>query len=215
MIAIAIISGLTAVLTPNVFPLLLISILVFENFSNSKKQGFINIAIFSCLIIGLFPWIINEFIAQFSPSNTDNHQWEILINNILQLSFASLLLYVLIKKVHLSDTKFLKHIIRYLGISALSLSLILSSFSCIGPIIGSLLIESTATDNNQLEVLFFFAIGLIIPFVMILSIFNLSYQKLKHKKWWRISQYIAASLLLISSMFSTFYIVLLLLPYNT
>ena len=146
---IAFLAGLTALLTPCVFPMIPMTVTFFTGRGDDKKKGGVRNSLLYGLFIILIYTLIGAILAPFMGPETANDLATGWIPNLIffvvfvvfALSFFGLfeitLPHGLVNKVDtLSDKGGLA------GIFFMALTLVLVSFSCTGPLVGSILVES-------------------------------------------------------------------------
>lgn len=146
---IAFLAGLTALLTPCVFPMIPMTVTFFTGRGDDKKKGGIRKSLLYGLFIILIYTLIGAVLAPFMGPETANDLATGWIPNLIffivfvvfALSFFGLfeitLPHSLVNKVDaLGDKGGLA------GIFFMALTLVLVSFSCTGPLVGSILVES-------------------------------------------------------------------------
>ncbi|WP_108808828.1 cytochrome c biogenesis protein CcdA [Aquimarina spinulae] len=199
---IAFISGVIAVLTPAVFPYLIITPLIFEKLKNSNRQHKINILLYTIITSLVFVYILTQLISSRLLNEISfDSSYGILIHSS-RILFLIWFLSSFTKKYQLLNFGTWMQFFRFLGLLIFSTQLALSAISSTGPILGTLMI--TNAENNDLisiiPILIAFSIGLILPFMTVLWIFTKKYDNLKLKKWWPNSQLITGGLLLLFSL---------------
>lgn len=196
-------NGLVAVFTPAVFPLLIIISSVFEKLASTTKQYIINTLSFVLLTIVIYVLGVSQVIKMHHVFAFSDKTLNIIyLFKCLQLIFLVWYISTFSKKYQLLNRANWKQFFRFFGLFIYSFQLAFAAFSSSGPILGSILFLEPANENtpNVTEILLGFSIGLIIPFLFVLWYFSTNYNKLKHKKWWSITQLIIAIILLLDSL---------------
>ncbi len=201
-----IIGGLISVLTPLVFPFLIIIPVIFEKLGKSQKQHKSNIFFFGCLTITFFVVIMNIFFqAEDMNMIVEDRRPETVLSfmQIIFLIWFLLSFFKPFEKLH--QTPWLL-IFSMIGIVVLSCKLALISMATAGPIIGSIIISEVTNNDatNVIRPLLGFSIGLIIPFMIVQYFIQRHYQNLSSKKWWKILQISVAVYLIGGAMIKVF-----------
>lgn len=169
--------GLIALLTPCVFPMIPLTVSFFTKKSQTRKKG-----IFNALIYGFFIFIIYillsipfHFLDSINPEILNTISTNVWLNVIFfiifvvfALSFFGLFEITLPSSVANSvDAK--SGAGGLAGIFFMALTLALVSFSCTGPILGSLLAGSLATNGGAIQLtagMGGFGLALALPFAL-------------------------------------------------
>ncbi len=162
--------GLTALLTPCVFPMIPMNVSFFTKQSKTKTQGIRNAFLFSISIIVLYVSLglgVTLVFGAGALHTLSTNVWFNLAFFVLLLVFAMSFLGAFeitlpssfINKI---DSKADKG--GYIGIFFMAFTLVLVSFSCTGPIIGTLLVEAATSVSGPFWGMLGFAIGLALPF---------------------------------------------------
>ncbi len=145
---VAFLAGLAALLTPCVFPMIPMTVTYFTGRDNKKKGRVRNSLIYGLSIIVIYV-VVGLLLAPFMGPETANDLATGWIPNVLffvvfvvfALSFFGLfeltLPHSFVNKVDRLGDKG-----GFLGVFFMALSLVLVSFSCTGPLVGSILVES-------------------------------------------------------------------------
>jgi len=144
----AFIFGLAALLTPCVFPMIPMTVAFFTNSSQSKNQAIFKAVIYGISIIVIYILIGLLFTGLFGVGVANDLATGAVANIIFfsvfflfALSFFGLFEIVLPSRfVNKMDSKAEKG--GYIGVFFMAFTLVLVSFSCTGPIVGTILIES-------------------------------------------------------------------------
>ena len=195
------ISGLTAVLTPIVFPYLIITSSLFEKLGDSDKQYKTNIFLYGLLTIIVYLFVISPLLTTKYINELIFSSDFIFLIHSAQIIFLIWFLSTFVKNFQIVNKGLWKQFFRFFGILVFSIKLAFGSLSATGPIIGSILISNSINQDtsNINGILFAFSFGLVLPFIIILWFFVKKYSKLKLKKWWNILQLIFAGILFLGS----------------
>jgi thiol:disulfide interchange protein DsbD len=169
---IAFISGFAALLTPCVFPMIPMTVSFFTKKSISRSKGISNAIIYGLSIIGIYVLLGVGVTAVFGPTVMN----ELATNVYFNIAFFLILIFfaasflgafeiVLPSKwVNKADQASDKK--GYLGIFFMAFTLALVSFSCTGPIVGTLLFEAAARGNylGPIIGMFGFSLAIALPF---------------------------------------------------
>jgi thiol:disulfide interchange protein DsbD len=170
---IAFLAGLAAILTPCVFPMIPMTVSFFMNDKESKVKGKIKAVVYGLSIIGIYTLIgsILAVVAGPDIANWLSTHWLpnilfFLIFVIFAASFFGMFEITLPHwLVNKSDQKADKG--GYLGSVFMALTLVLVSFSCTGPIVGTILVESAGGQVLKPIVgMFGFSLAFALPFTM-------------------------------------------------
>lgn len=166
------IGGFAALLTPCVFPMIPMNVSFFTKQSKSKAEGIKNAFIYSISIIVLYVALglgITIIFGAGALHSMSTNIWFNLAFFVLLLVFATSFLGAFeitlpSSFVNKMDAKADKG--GYIGIFFMAFTLALVSFSCTGPIIGTLLVEASSTGNisGPFWGMFGFALALSLPF---------------------------------------------------
>lgn len=164
--------GFIALLTPCVFPMIPMNVSYFTKQSKTKRQGLMNALIYAIFLIVLYVGLglgVTLIFGAGALHTLSTNVWFNLAFFVLLLVFAISFLgafeIVLPSRfVNSMDARSDKGGI--LGIFFMAFTLALVSFSCTGPIIGTLLVQAAATGNitDPFWGMFGFALGLAVPF---------------------------------------------------
>ena len=170
------IAGILSLFFPCIFPLIPLTVSFFTKRSPTKKRGIIN-----ALVYGFSIFII--FVLLSVPFHVLNIQPEIL-NNISTNVPLNLAFFVFFIVFALSFFGFFDIVLpsslagkadaqsgigNFLGIFFMALTLVIVSFSCTGPILGTLLVSAFSSENGAWQLtsaMGGFGIGLGAPFVL-------------------------------------------------
>lgn len=170
---VAFLAGLTALLTPCVFPMIPMTVSFFTGRKQNKSQSIIKSLFYGFSIIVIYV-IIGAVVAPFMGPETANDLATGWIPNVIffvvfvafALSFFGLFEITLphswVNKVdRMGDQG------GYLGIFFMALTLVLVSFSCTGPIVGSILVESAGgLFLKPILGMFAFSLAFALPFAL-------------------------------------------------
>jgi len=169
--------GLIALLTPCVFPMIPLTVSFFTKKAKSKKDGVSNAFLYGFFIFLIYVLLSLpfHFLDSINPEFLNNISTNVYLNVlffivfiVFALSFFGL--YEITLPAALSsgaDSKASSGNI--LGIFFMALTLALVSFSCTGPILGSLLAGSLASDGGAMQLTFGmggFGLALAFPFAL-------------------------------------------------
>jgi thiol:disulfide interchange protein DsbD len=162
--------GLTALLTPCVFPMIPMNVSFFTKQSKTKAQGIKNAFLFSISIIVLYVALglgVTLIFGAGALHSLSTNVWFNLAFFLLLLIFAMSFLGAFeitlpSSFVNKIDSKSDKG--GYVGIFFMAFTLVLVSFSCTGPIIGTLLVEAATSISGPFWGMFGFSLALALPF---------------------------------------------------
>ncbi|MDX2196102.1 MAG: thioredoxin family protein [Cytophagales bacterium] len=169
----AFLSGIIALLTPCVFPMIPMTVTFFLNSGQSRAQSIFKAAIYGGCIILIYT-IIGTLVAKLvgpEAANFLSTHWLpnlffFFIFVLFALSFLGMFEIVLPSwLINASDKNAEKG--GYLGIFFMAFTLVLVSFSCTGPIVGTILVQS-AGGATLLPIvgMFGFSLAFAIPFTL-------------------------------------------------
>lgn len=166
------IGGALALLTPCVFPMIPMNVSFFTKQSKTKAQGIRNALLYSISIIVLYVGLglgVTVIFGAGALHSLSTNVWFNLAFFVLLLVFAMSFLgafEITLPSgfVNKMDAKSDKG--GYIGIFFMAFTLALVSFSCTGPIIGTLLVEAAGTGNlaGPFWGMFGFSLALALPF---------------------------------------------------
>jgi len=166
------IGGFAALLTPCVFPMIPMNVSFFTKQSKTKKQGIRNAIVYSIFLISLYVGLglgVTLIFGAGALHTLSTNVWFNLAFFVLLLVFAISFLgafeIVLPSSfVNKIDSKSDKG--GYVGIFFMAFTLALVSFSCTGPIIGTLLVQAAAGGgiSGPFWGMFGFSLALALPF---------------------------------------------------
>lgn len=166
------IGGFAALLTPCVFPMIPMNVSFFTKQSKSKAQGIRNALLYAISIIVLYVVLglgVTLIFGAGALHSLSTNVWFNLAFFVLLLVFAMSFLGAFeitlpSSFVNKMDAKADRG--GYIGIFFMAFTLALVSFSCTGPIIGTLLVQASATGNiaGPFWGMFGFALALSLPF---------------------------------------------------
>ena len=169
--------GLIALLTPCVFPMIPLTVSFFTKQSGNKKKGISNAVLYGVFIIGIYmalsvPFHFLDSIAPEILNNISTNVWLNVIFFVIFVVFAfSFFGYFELTLPHSWGNKMdsASGAGGIIGIFFMALTLAIVSFSCTGPILGSLLAGSLSNDGGatQLTVgMTGFGVALALPFAL-------------------------------------------------
>ena len=151
--------GFLALLTPCVFPLIPLTVSYFSKSSTSRSEGIRRSLAYTFSIIGIYVLLSLpfHFLDQLRPEVLNSIATNVVLNMVFfavfllfSLSFFGLFDITLPASwTSKSDEASAKS--NYLGIFFMALTLALVSFSCTGPILGSLLVGSLTADGGAMQ----------------------------------------------------------------
>lgn len=169
--------GLVALLTPCVFPMIPLTVSFFTKKTGSRKKGIFNAALygFFILLIYVLLSIPFHFLDSSNPEILNNISTNVWLNLIFfaifvvfALSFFGLFEITMPSSLaNKADER--SAIGGILGIFFMALTLALVSFSCTGPILGSLLAGSLSTNGGAMQLtmgMAGFGVALALPFTI-------------------------------------------------
>lgn len=166
------IGGLAALLTPCVFPMIPMNVSFFTKQSKTKAEGIKNAFLYAASIIVLYVGLglgVTLIFGAGALHSLSTNVWFNLAFFVLLLVFAMSFLgafEITLPSgfVNKMDAKSDKG--GYIGIFFMAFTLALVSFSCTGPIIGTLLVEASSSGNisGPFWGMFGFALALALPF---------------------------------------------------
>lgn len=166
-------SGFIALLTPCVFPMIPMTVSFFTKQSKTKAEGIRNASIYGASIIAIYivlGVVVTAIFGADALNNMATNPWFNLFFFVLLVVFAisfmgAFEIRMPSKWVNAADSKADKG--GLIGIFFMALVLALVSFSCTGPIVGSLLVEAASKGGIAPVVgMFGFSSALAIPFVL-------------------------------------------------
>jgi len=171
---IAFLSGFAALLTPCVFPMIPMTVSFFTKQSKSKAAGIKNALIYGASIIIIYValgWLVSFFFGADALNALSTNVWFnvffFIILVIFAVSFLGAFEIVLPSswgtKVDAQADKG-----GIIGIFFMALALAIVSFSCTGPIVGTLLVQAAAGGNHigPIVGMLGFSLALAIPFAL-------------------------------------------------
>ncbi len=176
----ALLGGIISVLTPSVFFMTIISIIVFSKMDLKNDFRLFTISIF-CLLIIIYYVIIGMFLNSTAPGILTDHRIKLLFV-ILNISIGLWLLGLLnVFSKNIESNKLFKSI----GVVIISIVFAAQSYSATAPIIGTILIASIGETTILATVLplLVFAVGFTIPIGLIVFLMSRFISKKKEKKW--------------------------------
>ncbi|MBA5791623.1 thioredoxin family protein [Flavobacterium sp. xlx-214] len=170
---IAFFSGFAALLTPCVFPMIPMTVSFFTKQSKSKAKGIKNAIIYGLSIIIIYVllgFIVTKIFGADALNALSTNVWFNIIFFVILIVFASSFLGAF--EIMLPNSwanKVDKQADRggFLGIFFMALALAIVSFSCTGPIVGTLLVEAASKGGlAPLIGMFGFSLALALPFML-------------------------------------------------
>lgn len=166
-------SGIAALLTPCVFPMIPMTVSFFTKQSKTKAEGIRNAVIFGLSIIAIYiilgtgvTWIFGPAVLNNMSTNPTFNIIFFLILVVFAISFMGAFeIRMPSKWVNKADSKADKG--GLIGIFFMALALALVSFSCTGPIVGTLLVQAATTGGIAPFIgMFGFSFALALPFAL-------------------------------------------------
>jgi thiol:disulfide interchange protein len=179
--------GLLSIFTPCVFPMIPITVSFFLN----QRGGLVQALVFSLGIIGLFCALglgVTEAVGPFGVVQLGSNRW---VNGFIALVFGAFALSLLGAFEITLPSSLLTNLDRasrrggYLGTLLMGLTFSLTSFACVGPFVGPLLVSTVQDAGTARPVLgmLSFATGLASPFFF-LAAFPAYLKKLPRSGGW-------------------------------
>lgn len=177
LFALGFLGGLIALLTPCVFPMIPLTVSFFTKQSSNKSKGVSNAILYGAFIVGIYmalsvPFHFLDSIAPEILNNISTNVWLNVTFFIIFVVFAfSFFGYFELTLPHSWGNKMdsASGAGGVIGIFFMALTLAIVSFSCTGPILGSLLAGSLSNDGGatQLTVgMTGFGVALALPFAL-------------------------------------------------
>jgi thiol:disulfide interchange protein DsbD len=170
---ISFLSGFAALLTPCVFPMIPMTVSFFTKKSKSKADGIKNALLYGISIIAIYVLLGTIVTTIFGPSALNalsTNVWFNLLFFVLLVVFAVSFLgafEIMLPNSWLNKADKASDKGGFIGIFFMALALALVSFSCTGPIVGTLLVESATIGGIAPFVgMFGFSFALALPFTL-------------------------------------------------
>jgi thiol:disulfide interchange protein len=170
---ISFLSGFAALLTPCVFPMIPMTVSYFTKNSKSRAAGIRNATLYGISIIAIYVLLGTIVTTIFGPSALNalsTNVWFNIIFFLLLVIFAVSFLgafEIMLPSSWQNKADQASGKGGYLGIFFMALALALVSFSCTGPIVGTLLVESATIGGIAPFVgMFGFSLALALPFAL-------------------------------------------------
>mgnify|MGYP001235799562 FL=1 len=183
--------GLIALLTPCIFPMIPLTVSFF--IKNSNGKGISNAILYGCFIVLIYillsaPFHLFDFI---NPQILNNLSTNVTVNILFFLififfAFSFFGFYDISLPSSWSNKTDSFSSNNFIGIFFMALTLAIVSFSCTGPILGSLLVGSITNESNPIELTLAmsgFGFALALPF-SILSVFPSILSKIPSSGIW-------------------------------
>ena len=186
--------GFLALLTPCVFPMIPLTVSYFLKQSSSNSRGLINASVYAIFIVLIY-LILSlpfHFIDSLNPEFLNTIAINIFLNLIFFVVFIIFAFYFfgfyeLTLPTSLSmRTDNSSSLNNFIGIFFMALTLAIVSFSCTGPILGSLLVGSLTSEGGAFQLsigMLGFGLALGLPFGL-LAIFPNSLKKVPKSGSW-------------------------------
>jgi thiol:disulfide interchange protein DsbD len=166
--------GFLALLTPCVFPLIPMTVSFFTKQTKTRREGILKALMYGLAIVLIYVLlgaILSQFMSGFGLNDLASNIWMNLIFFAIFIIFAFSFLGAFEIRmpsglVNKADRQADKG--GLIGVFFMAFTLVLVSFSCTGPIVGSLLIESISTGNIMSPAIgmFGFGLALALPFTL-------------------------------------------------
>lgn len=166
--------GLIALLTPCVFPMIPLTVSFFTKRSTNKRKGFFNALLYACSIVALFVLLGFVITYAFGPEKLN----EMAVNKWFNLAFFVIFILFALSFFGAFDINLPSSWVTgvdkvsdrggLIGIFFMALTLVLVSFSCTAPIVGSVivLIADSGAFWGPLMGMLGFSLALAIPFAL-------------------------------------------------
>jgi thiol:disulfide interchange protein len=168
--------GLVALLTPCVFPMIPLTVSFFTKSSGTKKKGLLMAITYGLSIAGIYTLLAVPFIVAKVPPDTLN---EIATSAVLNIFFFVIFVAFAISFFGYYEISLPSSLANkadnasntggFIGVFFMAITLALVSFSCTGPILGSFLAGTLATNPDPYNILFVmlgFGSALGLPFAL-------------------------------------------------
>jgi thiol:disulfide interchange protein DsbD len=188
------IGGLLALLTPCVFPMIPLTVSFFTS-NKSKKNSKFNAVVYGLFIIGIYLSLsvpfhfldtIDPEILNSISTNAGLNVFFFIIFILFAFSFFGFYEITIPSKwINSIDSKS-NSIGGFIGIFFMALTLVLVSFSCTGPILGSLLVGSISSQGGAIQLtigMLGFGVALALPFTIFALFPNLLSTLPKSGRW--------------------------------
>jgi thiol:disulfide interchange protein DsbD len=171
------VGGLIALVTPCVFPLIPLTVSFFTKKSGTRKRGVTNALLYGLCIFGIYVLLSLPFhlLDKTDPEILNNISTNVTLNLIF---FAVFLLFAFsffgfyeigLPASFANSIDARSGISNWAGIFFMALTLAIVSFSCTGPILGSLLAGALTNNGGAIQLtagMSGFGLGLALPFVL-------------------------------------------------
>ncbi len=187
--------GLIALLTPCVFPMIPLTVSFFSHSSNSSSEGIMKALLYGLFILAIYilvsvPFHVMDSVNPDMLNNVSTNTWLNVLFFVIFVLFAiSFFGYFEItlpsKWSNAMDSKATR-LGGFLGVFFMALTLTLVSFSCTGPILGSLLGGSLSNDGGAIQLTYGmagFGLALALPFAFFALFPNLLNKLPKSGGW--------------------------------
>ena len=188
------VGGLLALLTPCVFPMIPLTVSFFTS-NKSKKNSKFNAVVYGLFIIGIYLSLsvpfhfldtIDPEILNSISTNAGLNVFFFIIFILFAFSFFGFYEITIPSKwINSIDSKS-NSIGGFIGIFFMALTLVLVSFSCTGPILGSLLVGSISSQGGAIQLtigMLGFGVALALPFTIFALFPNLLSTLPKSGRW--------------------------------
>ncbi|MBA9075372.1 protein-disulfide reductase DsbD family protein [Rufibacter quisquiliarum] len=169
----AFLSGLLALLTPCVFPMVPMTVTFFTGGSSSRSQGIMKALVYGFSIIAVYT-LIGTLVAKLAGPEAANFLSTHWFPNIL---FFAIFLFFAMSFLGMFEITLPHWLVNkadaqadkggYYGVFFMALTLVLVSFSCTGPIVGSLLVLSAGGETlKPIAGMFAYSLAFALPFTL-------------------------------------------------
>jgi thiol:disulfide interchange protein len=166
--------GLVALLTPCVFPLIPMTVSFFTKQTKTRRAGIIKALMYGLAIVLIYV-LLGAILSQFMSGFGLN---DLASNIYMNLIFFAIFIFFAFSFLGAFEIRMPSSLVNkadrqadkggLIGVFFMAFTLVLVSFSCTGPIVGSLLIESISTGNiaSPAVGMFGFGLALALPFTL-------------------------------------------------
>ncbi|MGV3540007.1 MAG: cytochrome c biogenesis protein CcdA [Rufibacter sp.] len=169
----AFLSGLLALITPCVFPMVPMTVTFFTGGSASRTQGIIKALVYGLSIIAVYT-LIGTLVAKMAGPEAANFLSTHWLPNVL---FFAIFLFFAMSFLGMFEITLPHWLVNqadaqadkggYYGVFFMALTLVLVSFSCTGPIVGSLLVMSAGGETlKPIAGMFAYSLAFALPFTL-------------------------------------------------
>lgn len=166
-------SGLLALLTPCVFPMVPMTVTFFTGGSSSRSQAIVKALVYGLSIIAVYT-LIGTLVAKLAGPEAANFLSTHWLPNVL---FFGIFLFFAMSFLGMFEITLPHWLVNkadaqadkggYYGVFFMALTLVLVSFSCTGPIVGSLLVMSAGGETlKPIAGMFAYSLAFALPFTL-------------------------------------------------